>query len=79
VLSLEIGHRVIHQATGQAGFVTGSSTTGWNRGLIKVTLEGSTRSEDWPLSQVRLRPSCEQLVKFGGDFVPPKGFPLNTV
>ncbi|HAX05857.1 MAG TPA: hypothetical protein DCX77_09280 [Acidimicrobiaceae bacterium] len=79
MLSLKIGHRIIHRGTGRAGFVTGSSTKGWNRELVTVTLEGSTRSEDWPTSQVELRPSSEQLAIHGGDFVPPKGFPLNTV
>ena len=75
---LEIGHRIIHQVTGQEGFVIGSSSKGWNKGLVTVTLEGSTRSEDWPTSQVKLRPSSEQLAIHGGNFVPPKGFPLNT-
>jgi hypothetical protein len=77
VLSLKIGHRVLHRGTGQAGFVTSPQAKGWNRGLITVILEGSTRSEDWPTSQVQLRPSSEQLTIHGGDFVPPKGFPLN--
>ena len=75
---LKIGHRVIHRNTGQAGFVVGSSVKGWKRGLVSVNLEGSTRTEDWPTSQVKLRPSSEQLVVHGGEFVPPKGFPLNT-
>ena len=41
MLQLKIGHRVFHKATGQAGFVTSAATsTGWNRGLVTVTLEG---------------------------------------
>lgn len=79
MLQLQIGHRVLHKASGLAGFVTSaSSQMGWNRGLVTVALEGSTRSEDWPVSQVALRPQAEQLRIHGGDFVPPKGFPLNT-
>ena len=78
MLQLKIGHRVFHKATGQAGFVTSAATsTGWNRGLVTVTLEGSTCSEDWPVSQTRLRTEAEQLTIHGGEFVPPKGFPLN--
>ena len=79
MLALQVGHRILHKVTGQAGFETSaSSATGWNKGLVTVTLEGSTRSEDWPLSQVRLRQSSEQLAIHGGEFIPPKGFPLNT-
>lgn len=79
MLQLKIGHRIEHKVTGQAGFVTSTATaTGWNRGLVTVTLEGSTRSEDWPISQVRLRSDAEQLKIHGGEFVPPKGFPLNV-
>jgi hypothetical protein len=79
MLQLQIGHRVLHKATRLAGFVTSAPTaTGWNRGLVTVTIEGSTRSEDWPLSQVFLRPELDQLPVHGGEFVPPKGFPLNT-
>ncbi len=51
---------------------------GWNRGLVTVTLEGSTRNEDWPISQVTLRPEAEQLRVLGGEFDPPQGFPLNV-
>ena len=79
MLQLKIGHRIIHKVTGQAGFVTSAATaTGWNRGLVTVTLEGSTRSEDWPVSQARFRPDAQQLKIHGGEFVPPKGFPLNA-
>jgi|TARA_X000001382_G_scaffold79283_1_gene55648 hypothetical protein len=78
MLALMVGHRILHKVTGQAGFVTAaSSATGWNKGLVTVTLEGSTRSEDWPLTQVRLRQSSEQLAIHGGEFNPPKGFPLH--
>jgi len=80
VLQLKVGHRIKHKVTDQAGFViSASSSTGWNKGLVRVTLEGSTRSEDWPISQARLRPEAEQLKIHGGEFVPPKGFPLHLV
>lgn len=78
MLQLKIGHRIKHKTSGLAGFVTSAaSATGWNKGLVTVTLEGSTRSEDWPLSQALLRPQKEQLRIHGGEFDPPKGFPLN--
>ena len=77
MLQLKIGHRIKHKTTGQAGFVISASSTGWGKGLVRVTLEGSTRSEDWPLTQVLLRPLAEQLKVNGGEFEPPKGFPLN--
>ena len=77
MLQLKLGHRIKHKTSGLAGFVTSASTTGWNKGLVTVTLEGSTRSEDWPLSQITLRPQAEQLRIHGGEFDPPKGFPLN--
>ena len=79
MLPLQIGHRILHKASGLAGFVTSATShRGWNRGLVAVTLEGSTRTEDWPISQVTLRPEAEQLRVLGGEFDPPKGFPLNV-
>lgn len=79
MLLLQIGHRILHKTSGLAGFVTSApSQQGWNRGLVTVTLEGSTRTENWPVSQVTLRPEVEQLRVLGGEFDPPRGFPLNV-
>jgi hypothetical protein len=67
-----LGHRVLNTIDGRFGFVI---NVPYNK-LIPVNIEGSTRKELWPASQVKLRNKKLQLKNFGGDFIPPKGFPL---
>ena len=70
--------RVTHASDGRNGFVVGRvQGTGWNRALVPVSIEGSTRNEYWPLNRVQIKPLKDQLVALGGNFEPPKGFPLN--
>jgi hypothetical protein len=76
--SIQVGHRVTHANDGRAGLVVGRvEGTGWNKALVPIAIEGSTRSEYWPVSQVVIRPAREQAVAMGGKFQPPKGYPLN--
>lgn len=76
---LKLGHRVSHAIDGRCGFVIGNvEATGWNRALVPVAIEGSTRHEYWPLCHVDLRPMREQVAALGGKYQPPKGFPLIT-
>jgi len=69
---LKIGHRVKNINDGRNGFVISSPT---NK-LVPVAIEGSTRRELWPEMQTKLKPLAQQLVKLGGKFKPPTGFPL---
>ena len=75
---LKLGHRVEHKADGRRGMVFGHQE---NKGvkdlLFPIALEGSTRKEFWPVDQIILLPKAEQLIALGGNFNPPKGFPLN--
>lgn len=75
---VQVGHRVTHANDGRSGLVVGRvEGTGWNKALVPIAIEGSTRNEFWPLSQVVLRPKHEQVIGMGGKFQPPKGYPLN--
>ena len=51
---------------------------GWNRALVPVVVEGTTRTELWPLSRVVVRPDIDQCKKLGGEYKPPAGYPLNS-
>ncbi len=74
---IPLASRVLHASDGRHGFVVGRvQGTGWNRALVPVSIEGSTRTEYWPLTRVILRPQKDQLTKLGGNYNPPKGFPL---
>lgn len=46
--------------------------------FVDVLAEGSASSkpESWPLCQIVVLPQDEQLERFGGQFRPPKGYPL---
>lgn len=73
----QLGHRVTHASDERCGFVVGRvQGAGWNKALLPVAVEQSTRFEYWPVTQVRLRPLAEQLTGLGGSYSPPKGFPL---
>jgi hypothetical protein len=47
---------------------------------VEVMPEGSStgRTEQWPSSELTLLPLAEQLLSLGGQFQPPKGYPLVT-
>tara|TARA_R100001463_G_scaffold16069_3_gene41767 strand:+ start:8350 stop:8592 length:243 start_codon:yes stop_codon:yes gene_type:complete len=76
---LKLGHRVKHKTDGRQGMVFGAQQKiGVEDILVPIALEGSTRKELWPIDQFKLLPKPQQLVALGGNFVPPKGFPLNT-
>lgn len=75
--SLRLGERVTHAVDGRSALIIGKAeAAGWNRALILVAIEGSTRNEYWPLRHVVSRPKREQVPALGGRFQPPKGFPL---
>ena len=75
--TLRLGERVTHAIDGRSGLVIGrTEATGWNRALVLVAIEGSTRNEYWPLRHTVARPKPEQVPALGGRFQPPKGFPL---
>lgn len=75
--TLRLGERVTHAIDGRSGLVVGrTEATGWNRALVLVAIEGSTRNEYWPLRHTVPRPKREQVAALGGRFQPPKGFPL---
>lgn len=76
---LQLGHRVFHTSSERYGFVVGNvQITGWNKALVPIAVEGSTRFEYWPLRRTKLRPLAEQLIGMGGSYKSPKGFPLYT-
>lgn len=75
--TLRLGERVTHAIDGRSGLVIGKTeATGWNRALVLIAIEGSTRNEYWPLRHTVARPKPEQVPALGGRFQPPKGFPL---
>lgn len=77
--SVLIGLRVVHALTSQSGLVIGKpEAIGYNRSLVPVAIEGSTRTELWPLKQIKVRPAAEQLAAMGGNFQPRKGYPLHV-
>ena len=74
----QVGHRVRNITVNQDGFVVGQAqAVGLHLQKLPVIIEGSTRQELWDTKNVELKPKKEQLVKMGGKFKPPKGFPLN--
>jgi hypothetical protein len=77
--TLRLGERVQHAIDGRNALIIGKTeATGWNRALVLVAVEGSTRNEYWPLRHVVPRPKRDQVPALGGRFQPPKGFPLIT-
>jgi|ETNmetMinimDraft_21_1059911.scaffolds.fasta_scaffold00121_39 hypothetical protein len=75
----QLGHRVTHAPDERNGFVVGRvQGTGWNKALLPVAVEQSTRYELWPVTQVQLLPLAQQFTALGGEYIPPKGFPLFT-
>lgn len=75
-LSLSLGVRVTHKADKRHGLVVGPAQHGMGVDLIPVAVEGSTRKELWPKHLCNRRPRSQQLKAHGGDFSPPKGYPL---
>lgn len=76
--TFQVGHRVRNITVNQDGFVVGQAqAVGLHLEKLPVIIEGSTRQELWDTKNVELKPKKEQLVKMGGKFKPPKGFPLN--
>lgn len=76
--SMLVGLRVIHALTSKCGLVIGKpETIGFRRALVPVAIEGSTRTEYWALQHVLVRPTIEQVPSMGGEYHPPKGYPLN--
>jgi hypothetical protein len=76
--TFQVGHRVRNITVNQDGFVVGQTqTVGLHLEKLPVIIEGSTRQELWDTKNVELKPKKEQLIKMGGKFKPPKGFPLN--
>ncbi|MBG46039.1 MAG: hypothetical protein CMB76_05920 [Euryarchaeota archaeon] len=76
--TFQVGHRVRNITVNQDGFVVGQTqAVGLHLEKLPVIIEGSTRQELWDTKNVELKPKKEQLVKMGGKFKPPKGFPLN--
>jgi len=74
----QVGHRVRNITVNQDGFVVGQAqAVGLHLEKLPVIIEGSTRQELWDTKNIELKPKKEQLVKMGGKFKPPKGFPLN--
>ena len=69
----KLGPRVTNNVDGRDGFIVSSP---YNK-LVPVAIEQSTRKELWPEVQVTLKPQEEQLIVMGGEYKPPKGFPLN--
>lgn len=76
--TFQVGHRVRNITVNQDGFVVGQAqAVGLHLQKLPVIIEGSTRQELWDTKNIELKPKKEQLVKMGGKFKPPKGFPLN--
>jgi len=76
--TFQVGHRARNITVDQDGFVVGQvQAVGLHLEKLPVIIEGSTRQELWDTKNVELKPKKEQLVKMGGTFKPPKGFPLN--
>ena len=77
-IPLALGMRVRHRTSGRKGLIVGPSQHGMGFALIPVALEGSTRHEVWPEHLTIRRDKRDQLPSHGGDYQPPKGYPLNT-
>ena len=76
--TFQVGHRGRNITVNQDGFVVGQTqAVGLHLEKLPVIIEGSTRQELWDTKNVELKPKKEQLIKMGGKFKPPKGFPLN--
>ena len=75
---LSIGIRVRHSKGKRGGLITGPAEHGINSPLIPVAVEGSTRKELWPSHLCTRLPADQQLKAHGGNFQPPRGYPLNT-
>lgn len=75
--SLLLALRVTHRIDGRPGFVVGKpEANGYNSALVPIAIEGSTRCELWPLHLIEVRPTKEQHRALGGQYEPPKGYPL---
>lgn len=72
-----IGLRVQHCVDQRFGFVCGRPERwGTRHTLVPVIVEGSTRQELWPDSQLQLLPKAQQHPAHGGRFQAPAGYPL---
>lgn len=64
---------------GRKGLVLEGPETHGRHRMYRVAIEGSTRAELWPESQIRKLRKQYQLTALGGTFVPPCGYPHFTV
>lgn len=77
--SILIGLRVVHALTSQSGLVIGRpEAVGYQRSLVPIAIEGSTRTELWPIKHIKVRPTADQLPAMGGKYQPRKGYPLHV-
>ena len=73
---LSLGIRVTHKSDKRHGLVVGPAQHGIGVDLIPIAVEGSTRNELWPSHLCTKKVKRHQLKAHGGNFIPPKGYPL---
>jgi hypothetical protein len=72
-----VGLRVQNRLDDRRGFVIDKPQSHDQRlRLVPVIVECSTRWELWPEHWLRILPLRQQFPFHGGDFRPPKGYPL---
>jgi hypothetical protein len=74
---LRPGLRVRHRGDNRTGFVVGrAERLGSRIALVPVIVEGSTRQELWPETQLEPLPKAQQHLSCGGRYRAPQGYPL---
>ena len=74
---LRPGLRVLHCSDARTGFVIGRpERLGSRIALVPVIVEGSTRQELWPETQIEPLPKAQQHLACGGRYRAPQGYPL---
>lgn len=71
--------RVVNIIDGRKGLVLEGPETHGRHRMYRVAVEGSTRAELWPETQIRKLRKRSQLAALGGTFEPPLGYPHFTV
>ena len=76
--TLKVGTRVVNTKTGVKAMICGRPVHGFNRNMMHVALEQSTRTEHWPAHLIRRRPTREQFEHLGGHYKPPANYPISV-
>lgn len=77
IAALKPGLRVRHAHDARTGFIVGRPEhLGSRIALVPVAIEGTTRQELWPETQLQPLPRAQQHLALGGRYQAPRGYPL---